>query len=67
MKITSEWTIGEIIRRFPSSAEIFKGYGLNCFGCPSANGETLLTAAISHGLEIEILLVKLNAACENDE
>ncbi|MGE5557038.1 MAG: DUF1858 domain-containing protein [Bacillota bacterium] len=60
MKITAEWTIGEIIRIYPGAEQILACHGLRCLGCPAADGESLLTAAVSHGLSLDGILAELN-------
>jgi len=61
MKITKDMTIGEVVRQNPESVEILMGFGMGCVGCPSAQAETLEEAAMVHGLDIEVLMTKLNA------
>ena len=34
----------------------------SCLGCPSAQGETLEEAAMVHGIDVELLVEKINAA-----
>ena len=58
--ITKDMTIGEIIRKDPTRAEVLMAFGMGCVGCPSAQAETIEEAAMVHGLDIEELLAKLN-------
>lgn len=62
MKITKEMTIGEVIRNRQEAIKILMDFGMGCVGCPSAQSETLEEAASVHGIEIEKLMEKLNAA-----
>lgn len=60
MEIKKEMTIGEVIREKPASINILAGFGMGCVGCPSAQSETLEEACMVHGLDIDVLLEKLN-------
>lgn len=43
-------------------APILMEIGMHCLGCPSAQGETLEEAAMVHGIDVELLVEKINAA-----
>ena len=45
--ITKDMTIGEVIRKMPTAAEVLMSFGMGCVGCPSAQAETLEEAANS--------------------
>lgn len=60
--ITKEMTIGEILKINPNVAPILMEMGMHCLGCPSAQGESLEMAAMVHGMDIEELMAKINAA-----
>ena len=55
-------TIGEILAINPMVAPILMEIGMHCLGCPSAQGETLEEAAMVHGIDVELLVEKINAA-----
>lgn len=59
--ITSDMTIGEILRKSPEVAPVLLEAGMHCLGCPSAQGESLAEAAIVHGLDIDALMAKIEA------
>ena len=63
-KITRDMTIGEIITINPNMAGVLMAGGMHCVGCPSAQGETLEEAAFVHGIDPEVLEVRLNAFME---
>ena len=63
-KITKDMTIGEIISINPNMGGVLMGSGMHCIGCPSAQGETLEEAAFVHGIDPEVLEVRLNAFLE---
>lgn len=60
MKITKEMTIGEVIRKYPDSAQTLMGMGMGCVGCPSSQAETLEEASQVHGIDVQTMLEKLN-------
>lgn len=59
--ITKEMTIGEILRTNPKVAPVLLEAGMHCLGCPSAQGESLEEAAMVHGMNIDELMVKIEA------
>ena len=60
--ITKEMTIGEILRTNPKVAPVLLEAGMHCLGCPSAQGESLEEAAMVHGMNIDELMAKIEAA-----
>lgn len=60
--ITKEMTMGEILSLNPKNAEILLEAGMHCVGCPSHAFEALGEAAAIHGIDIDELVAKLNAA-----
>ena len=63
-KITKEMTIGEIIRMNEGLIPVLMAGGMHCVGCPSAQMESLEEAAMVHGIEVDLLLTRLNAFLE---
>lgn len=61
MNFTKEMTIKEALEVNPKSAEIFMSFGMHCIGCPTATGESIAQAAMVHGINVDLLLEKLNA------
>ena len=59
-KITKDMTIRQVLERDANTAPIFFEMGMHCIGCPSAAGETLEEACMVHGLEVDVLVGKLN-------
>lgn len=58
--ITQGSVIADIIRVYPQTIPVLRGFGMGCLGCPSATGEPLEKAAGIHGLAVEELIVALN-------
>ena len=66
MKITKDMIMGEIVKKYPETTEVFMKNGLHCIGCVMAMMETLEQGAKSHGIELEKLLKELNEAVEKE-
>lgn len=58
--ITSDMTIGEVVRSYPDKIDVLMDFGMGCVGCPSAQAETLEQAAMVHGLDLDDLMEALN-------
>ena len=67
-QVDKNWTVGDIVSKFPSSAEIMLGHGLHCVGCGVAYWETLEQGGKGHGMsdeEIGQIVDEINAAAKN--
>jgi len=62
IKIKKTMTIGKVLSLDENLAPVLMGFGLHCFGCPMSQMETLEEAAMVHGVDIEVMLSKLNEA-----
>ena len=54
-------TISEVIQLNPEIAGVFTQLGMHCVGCAIALGESVAEAAEVHGIDINVMLDKLNA------
>lgn len=61
MLINKETTIGEILEKAPEKAEILLEVGMHCIGCPAAQMETIEEACMTHGVDVNEVLEKMNA------
>lgn len=64
-KITKEMMIGELISKFPKTAEVLMENGIHCIGCHVAVHETLEQGLKAHGKddkEIDKIVKELNEA-----
>ena len=59
-RVTLDMTIGEILNLDPELASVLVSGGMFCVGCPSSQGESLAEAAYVHGIDPDLLLVRLN-------
>lgn len=62
--VTKDMTIFEVLQANKELAAVFMEYGMHCFGCPRARGETVEQAAMSHGVDLDEMLGKLNSAAK---
>ena len=60
--ITKEMIIGQVLREYPQTAEVFLSLGMHCLGCPSATMESVEGAAMTHGKDPNELVEQLNKA-----
>ena len=58
--IKKTMTIGEVLRLDENLAEVLLGFGMHCFGCPVSQMESLEDAAAVHGVDIDLMIEKLN-------
>ncbi|MCI9425212.1 MAG: DUF1858 domain-containing protein [Flavonifractor sp.] len=63
-QITKDTIIGDILDIAPETAPIFMSIGMHCLGCPSSRGETVEQACMAHGVDVNDLVGKLNAAAK---
>lgn len=59
--INKEMTIAEIIAQDQGVIPILLDSGMHCIGCPSAQGESLEEACMVHGMDVNVLVDKINA------
>lgn len=60
IEITKMTQIGEILRLNPNVKDVLMGFGLHCFGCPMSQMETLEEASAVHGVDVDIMVEKIN-------
>ena len=60
MEVTKDMLITDILEKDPEIAGILMNLGMHCIGCPASQGESLEEAAMVHGIDPDLLLVKLN-------
>ncbi|HBS60176.1 MAG TPA: disulfide oxidoreductase [Firmicutes bacterium] len=62
MVITKDMSIIEVVQLYPATIEIFRKYGMGCFGCAAARFENIEQGAAAHGIDIDALVADLNKA-----
>ena len=66
MKITAKMSIGEIVNKYPETAEVFFKHGMHCLGCAASHFENLEQGCQAHGIDAKKLVADLNKAVEKD-
>ena len=59
-KITKKTTIGEALKINKNAEQILTGFGMHCVHCPMSQMETLEEAGAVHGIDVELMVKKLN-------
>lgn len=60
MVITDSMTLGDVIKTWPETAEVFFQFGLHCIGCHISAFESVKDGAMVHGVDVEKLVKALN-------
>ncbi len=60
MIVTKQSLIGDILDADRGTAPYFLEMGMHCLGCPSARGESIEQACAVHGVDVNVLVEKLN-------
>ena len=58
--VTKTIQIVEVLRLNPNVKDFLMGFGLHCFGCPMSQMETLEEAAAVHGVDVDLMIEKIN-------
>ena len=59
MEITKNSIIGDVLDKYPETAETFFSIGMHCLGCPASRGETIEEACMVHGADADTLVESL--------
>lgn len=62
MEITKNSIIGDVLDKYPQTAQIFLSIGMHCLGCPASRGETIEEACMVHGADADALVEAINTA-----
>lgn len=65
VKIKKTMTIDKVLSIDENLSAVLMGFGLHCFGCPMSRMETLEEAAYVHGVDVDIMVEKLNEFLQN--
>lgn len=60
--LSKEMTVGQVLRQYPQTVQVFLELGMHCLGCPSSTMESVEGAALTHGKNPDELIEKLNKA-----
>lgn len=59
-KFTKEMSLGEALKNHKNTDKVLMGFGMHCFSCPFSQMETIEQACMVHGLDVDLVLEKLN-------
>ena len=62
MPITKDMGIMEIVQKYPETIPALMNAGMGCLGCAASHFENLEQGALAHGIDVDALVDKLNAA-----
>jgi len=60
--ISAQWTVKEVLDRYPQTLPAFLQLQLLCVGCPTEAFHTLTDVAREYDLDIELLLERIRSA-----
>lgn len=60
IQVNKQTQIGEVLKLNPNVKDILMGFGLHCFGCPMSQMETLEEAGAVHGVDVDLMVDKIN-------
>lgn len=59
-RITKKTTIGEALKLNKNAEVILQGFGMHCIHCPMSQMESLEEAGAVHGIDVDLMVEKLN-------
>ena len=59
-KIEKTTTIGEVLKLNKNAEVILQGFGMHCVHCPMSQMESLEEAGVVHGIDVDLMVKKLN-------
>lgn len=60
--VTKDWSITDIVEKYPEAADVLLSHGMHCFGCMAARFENIEQGALAHGINVDDLMKEINAA-----
>jgi iron-sulfur cluster assembly accessory protein len=69
--VNADMFIGDVVMRYPVTAQVMMSYGLHCVGCHVSSFETIRQGAMGHGQmddeDVQILIDEMNSAISENE
>jgi len=59
--ISKEMIIGDVLDKYPTTAQIFTNFGMHCLHCPCSRGESIEDACKVHEIDVDALIDELNS------
>ena len=60
MEVKTDTPIRKILKAYPETARFFSELNMSCGGCFAVNFDTLENGAMMHGMDVNIIIQKLN-------
>ncbi len=60
MLVTKDMIIGDVLDKYPDTAQFFFAIGMHCLGCPHSRGESIADACRVHNADCDALLANIN-------
>ena len=60
--ITKDMNLLGVLKMYPAAVEVLQESGMGCIGCLASKFETIEQGAQAHGIDIDLLMYKLNEA-----
>ncbi|MBR6800284.1 MAG: DUF1858 domain-containing protein [Eubacteriaceae bacterium] len=60
--ITKDMGIMEVVEQYPQLIEVFRNFDMGCVGCLAAHYESIEEGASAHEVNVDALMIALNAA-----
>jgi len=70
IKITKDANLGEVLFKYPQTAEVFLDYGMHCVGCIASSFDTIEEGAKIHQIkdqDIDEMMERVNEVIETEE
>ena len=64
IEITKDMLVGDIVNNIEGAAGALMESGMHCLGFPASQSESLENACMVHGLNVDEVLAKVNAAVQ---
>ncbi|MBD3312846.1 DUF1858 domain-containing protein [Candidatus Woesearchaeota archaeon] len=59
--------IGDVVQKYPETAEVMFRHGMHCIGCHVAAFETVEQGAAAHGIDVDKFMEELNKAAKESK
>lgn len=69
-KVSKDSNLGEVVFKYPKTAEVLLDWGLHCVGCGAMHFDTIEAGAKIHGLkdeDVKELVLRINEVIEFGE
>jgi hybrid cluster-associated redox disulfide protein len=65
--LTTELTVDDVMRQWPSTIRVFLDFNMHCVGCPIATFHSVEEACREHGMDLAAFFRRLQAAVRSSQ